>query len=144
MRLRGHVAVFVLFVGLVAVYTWPLARDPGHLLPPFPDARVFTWTLITVFRNLVTDPALLFHGNAFYPLGNSLALGEVLLVPVLLAGALFSLSGNPVLAYNLTLIAFWALSGWAMYAVTFRLTGRHPSAFLAAAIFTFAPYRIDH
>ncbi len=144
MRLRGHLAVFLLFVGLVAVYTWPLARDPGHLLPGFVDPRVFAWTLITVFRNLVSDPALLFHGNAFYPLGNSLALGEVLLVPALLAGAVFSLSGNPVLAYNLTLIPFWALSGWAMYAVTFRLTRRHPAAFLAAVIFTFAPYRMDH
>jgi hypothetical protein len=49
-----------------------------------------------------------------------------------------------VLAYNLTLIPFWALSGWAMYAVAFRLTRRHPAAFLAAAIFTFAPYRMDH
>jgi hypothetical protein len=58
MRLRGHLAVFLLFVGLVAVYTWPLARDPGHLLPGFVDPQVFAWTLITVFRNLVSDPAL--------------------------------------------------------------------------------------
>jgi len=76
MRLRGHLAVFLLFVGLVAVSTWPLARDPGHLPPSNVDPRVFVWTLITVFRNLVTAPELLFHGNAFYPFGNSLALGS--------------------------------------------------------------------
>jgi len=62
-----------------------------------------------MFRNLVTNPALLFHGNALYLIGSSLALAEPLLVPALMAGPVFVLTQNPVLAYNLTLILFWAL-----------------------------------
>ncbi len=145
-RVRGprHLAVVALFIGLVAVYTWPLARDPAHLLPDNADPRLFTWVLLTAFGNLVSDPGLLFHGNAFYPVGSSLALAEPLVVPALVAGPLFVLTQNPVLAYNLTLMLFWALSGWAMYAVAFWLTRYHPAALVAALIFTFAPYRMDH
>jgi Interleukin-like EMT inducer len=143
MRARTHLAVFVLFLGLVALYTWPLARDPAHLWPENHDPRLFTWVMLTVARNLTTQPALLLHGNAFYPVGNSLTFAEPLLTPTLLAGPLYALTGNPVLAYNLTLLGFWALSGWAMYLVAFRLTGRHAAAFVAAAIFTLAPYRTE-
>ncbi len=143
MRPRSQLAVFALFLGLVALYTWPLARDPAHLWPDNHDPRLFTWVMLTIARNLVTQPALLLHGNAFYPVGNSLTFAEPLLTPALLAGPLYALTGNPVLAYNLTLLAFWALSGWAAYLVAFRLTGRHAAAFVAAAIFTLAPYRTE-
>ena len=87
------------------------------------DPRLFTWVMLTIFRNLTTQPAALFQGNAFYPAGQSLTFAEPLLTPALLAGPLHALTGNPVLAYNLTLLAFWALSGWAMHAVALRLTG---------------------
>jgi hypothetical protein len=66
-RLRTHLAVFGLWLGLVALYTWPLARDPAHLWPDNHDPRLFTWVMLTIFRNLTTQPAALFHGNAFYP-----------------------------------------------------------------------------
>jgi len=140
-RLRTHLAVFGLWLGLVALYTWPLARDPAHLWPANHDPRLFTWVMLTIFRNLTTQPAALFQGNAFYPVGQSLTFAEPLLTPALLAGPLHALTGNPVLAYNLTLFAFWALSGWAMHAVALRLTGSHAAAFVAAAVFTLAPYR---
>jgi hypothetical protein len=140
-RRRTHLAVFLLWLGLVAVYTWPLARDPAHLWPDNHDPRLFTWVMLTIFRNLTTQPTALFHGNTFYPVGQSLTFAEPLLTPALMAGPLHGLTGNPVLAYNLTLLAFWALSGWAMHAVAFRLTRSHLAAFVAAAVFTLAPYR---
>lgn len=144
MTFGTHLRVATVFLALVGFYTWPLARDPGHLLPANVDPRLFSWVMLTIFRNLVTDPALLFHGNAFYPMGNSLALAEPLLIPALMAGPLFAVTRNPVLAYNLTLICFWALSGWAMYVVAFQLTRQRVAAFAAGLIFTFAPYRMDH
>jgi interleukin-like EMT inducer protein len=139
-----HLGVYGAFLGLAAVYTWPLVTNLGSLLPPNGDPRLFSWVLVTIFRNLTTRPALLFHGNAFYPFGNTLSYAEPLLVPALVAGPLHAGTGNPVLAYNVTLLLFWALSGWAMYWVAWRVTGSHPAALLAGLIFTFAPYRIDH
>jgi hypothetical protein len=139
-----HLGVYGTFLGLVAVYTWPLVTNLAGLLPPNGDPRLFSWVLVTIFRNLTTRPTLLFHGNAFYPFGNTLSYAEPLLVPALVAGPLHAWTGNPVLAYNVTLLLFWALSGWAMYWVAWRVTGSHPAAFLAGLIFTFAPYRLDH
>jgi Interleukin-like EMT inducer len=99
--------------------------------------------MVTAFRNLVTQPWALLQGDAFYPVGLSLTFSEPLFTPALVAGPLHALTGNPVLAYNLTLILFWALSGWAMYAVAIRLTRDHAAALMAAAIFTLCPYRTE-
>jgi hypothetical protein len=139
-----HTGVYGVFLGLAAVYTWPLVTNLGELLPPNGDPRLFSWVLLTMFGNLTSRPELLFHGNAFYPFGNSLSFAEPLLVPALVAGPLHAWTDSPVLAYNVTLLLFWALSGWAMHWVAWRVTGCHPAAFLAGMIFTFAPYRIDH
>ncbi len=141
MSRRAHLAVALLWLGLVCLYTWPLARDPAHLWPENHDPRLFTWVMLSVFRNLLTRPAALFQGDAFYPVGNSLTFAEPLLTPALAAGSLHALTGNPVLAYNLTLLLFWGLSGWAMHAVAFRLTRDHAAALVAAAVFTLALYR---
>lgn len=99
--------------------------------------------MITAFRNLVTQPHALLQGNAFYPVGLSLTFSEPLFTPALVAGPVHAMTGNPVLAYNVTLILFWALSGWAMYAVAIRLTRDRTAALMAATIFTLCPYRTD-
>ena len=140
---RAHLGVFVLLLGGVILYTWPLVTDLPHLYPDNPDARVLTWAMVTAFRNLVTQPHALMQGNAFYPVGLSLTFSEPLFTPALVAGPIHALTGNPVLAYNVTLILFWALSGWAMYAVAIRLTRDRAAALMAAAIFTLCPYRTD-
>ena len=66
------------------------------------------------------------------------------MTPALVAGPLFWWTGNPYLAYNLTLLLFWAASGWAMYAVTYALTREHGAAAIAALIFTLAPPRMEY
>ncbi len=138
---RAHLGVFVLLLGVVVLYTWPLVTDLAHLYPDNPDARVLTWAMVTAFQNLVTQPHALMQGNTFHPVGLSLTFSEPLFTPALLAGPIHAMTGNPVLAYNVTLILFWALSGWAMYAVAIRLTRDRAAALMAAAIFTLCPVR---
>jgi hypothetical protein len=104
------------FVAVVIIYSWPLVTDLAHLFPNNPDARVLTWAMLTAFRNLVTQPRPL-RAAPSSRVGLSLTFSEPLFAPALMAGPLNAITGNPVLAYNLTLILFWALSGWAMYAV---------------------------
>jgi hypothetical protein len=140
---RAHPAILVLLVAVVVIYSWPLVTDLPHLFPNNPDARVLTWAMLTAFRNLVTQPYALLQGGAFYPVGLSLTFSEPLFAPALMAGPLNAITGNPVLAYNLTLILFWALSGWAMYAVAVRLTRDQTAALFAALIFTLCPYRTE-
>jgi hypothetical protein len=95
----------VFAVGVVAV-TWPLAASPATLWPPHHDARVFTWVMTSMARRLITEPLTLFHGNAFYPSGESLAYTELLLPPSLLGLPGF-LWGDPILTYNLLLLGLW-------------------------------------
>jgi hypothetical protein len=140
---RAHLAILVLLVAVVVVYSWPLVTDLSHFYPDNPDARVLTWAMITAFRNFVTQPFALMQGNAFYPVGLSLTFSEPLFVPALLAGPINALTGNPVLAYNVTLLVFWVLSGWCMYAVAIRVTRDQTAALLAALIFTLCPYRTE-
>jgi hypothetical protein len=143
-KLRAHLGAYLACLALVALWTWPLARDPAHLVPDNTDPRLFSWVMISVFRNLLTRPHLLLHGSGFYPYGLSLTFAEPLVTPALVAGPLFRWTGNPYLAYNVTLLLFWAASGWAMYAVAYWLTRRHAAAAVATLVYTLAPPRIEY
>jgi hypothetical protein len=143
-KLRAHLGAFLLSLALVVVWTWPLARDPAHLVPDNTDPRLFSWVMISVFRNLLTRPDLLLHGSSFQPFGASLTFAEPLVTPALVAGPLYLVTGNPYLAYNLTLLLFWAASGWAAYAVTYGITRCHPAAAAAMLVFTVAAPRIQY
>ena len=91
----SHAGVYRSFLGLAAVYTWPLATNLGASCPPNGDPRLFSWVLLTIFGNLTSRPELLFHGNAFYPFGNTLSFAEPLLVPALVAGPLHAWTAAP-------------------------------------------------
>jgi Interleukin-like EMT inducer len=139
-----HVVVLVGFLALIALFTYPLVRDPGHLLPPHKDPMMYGWTMVSNTRRLLAAPLAVFHGNTFYPHGNVIAHTDLLLTPTLFpAGPLYLLTGNPVLQYNLTLLLWWALSGWAMYVLAFALLRSHVGAAIAAVAFTVCPFRTD-
>ena len=142
--LPRHLLVLLLFAGLVGLYTWPLVTAPGHLLPDNHDPRLYGLVMPTMFRNLLSRPLLLYHGPAFYPFGNSLTFAESLLTPSWIGGPLFFLTRNPVLAYNLTLLFLWALSGWAMYALVYWVTRHHRAALVASIAFTLCPMRLEY
>ncbi len=131
------------FAAGVAAVTWPLVLAPATLWPPHHDARVFTWVMASMGRRLLAAPSLLFHGDAFYPFGESLGYTELLLPPALLGLPGFRW-GSPVLTYNLLLLALWPLNGVAMAWVAHRLTGSRPAAWLAGAVFCLSPYFTDY
>ncbi len=140
---RHALAVYLVFAAGVVAATWPLARDPGALWPRHHDPWVFTWVMASIARRLLSDPLALFHGNAFYPYGESLAFTEVLLPPALLGLPGF-LWGNPVLTYNLLLLLLWPLDGLAMAWVAHALTGSRAASWLAGAVFCLSPYFTDY
>jgi len=129
-------------IGVILV-TWPLARDPAHLWPPHHDPGVFTWVMASTARRLISHPLTLFHGDAFYPNGESLAYTEPLLPPSLLGLPGF-LAGYPVLTYNLLLLTLWPLNGLAMAWAAHGVTGSRPAAWLAAAVFCLSPYFTEY
>jgi hypothetical protein len=88
-KLRAHLGAYLAALVLVGLWTWPLARDPAHLVPDNTDPRLFSWVMISVFRNLLTRPTFLLDGSGFYPYGLSLTFAEPLVTPAMVAGPLF-------------------------------------------------------
>ncbi len=110
-RLAG---IYLVFVLLVLVYTWPLALHPATHLRRWLDVHYFVWEMGWVARRIVEAPGALFDAHIFYPHGLTLAFSEPMLVPALVTFApVYWVSRNPILAYNVTVVLFQALAGWA-------------------------------
>jgi hypothetical protein len=85
-----------------------------------------------------------FNSNASYPNGMTLYYEALLWPPAVVHGLINLLSGNPVLAYNVTLLLFWALSGVCM-CLFLREMRLHPwLAVLGALVFCLMPYRLGY
>src|SRR4051812_10187785 len=131
-------ALLPLFVALAVVHTWPLASDPAHLSRNDNGDTVFNeWVMAWVVHQAPRDPVHLFDANILYPARSTLAYSDALLAESALAAPVLWLRGSPVLAYNLVLIAGFALTGWAMCFVVERWTGSWLAGIVAGLIFGF-------
>jgi hypothetical protein len=90
-----------------------------------------------VARTLPTDPLHLFDADIFYPEKRTLAYSEPLLVQGVLAIPIVRLGASPVLAYNLVLLAGFALTGWAAGLLALRMTGSLAAAVVGGSIASF-------
>jgi hypothetical protein len=137
--LRSHwAAAALVFVGLAAVHTWPLALDPGTLgRNDASDTLLNEWIIAWIVHQLPRDPLALFQGNIFHPARDTLAFSEPLIVPALLAAPAVWLGASPVLAHNLVLLAGFALTGLATYALVFLWTRDRMAGLLAGSLFAF-------
>jgi hypothetical protein len=134
---------FWLYLGLALVTTHPLWRHLADAVPgDIGDPLLNTWILAWDTHALLADPLHLFDANVFYPLPNTLAYSEHLLSTALLAMPLSLVAGEPVAAYNLSLLLSFPLAGLGMYLLALRWTRRRGAALLAGLAFAFAPYRL--
>ncbi len=137
--------IYLLFFLLVCVFTYPLILHPASSLRGLNDPYLFTWILNWAAGHVYSNPAGLFDANIFYPYGDTFAYSEPLLVPALLTAApLLKLTGNPVLAHNLTLLIFQALCGWSAYFATSRITGSRAAGWIAGIAFSVSPFRTGY
>lgn len=129
---------FAVFVLLAAVHTWPLASDPAHLSRVDPgDGALNIWAIGWVAHELPRHPLTLFEANIFYPEHLTLAYSEAMIVQGVLAMPVVALGGSAVLAYNLVLMAGFALTGWAFCLLVWRWTGSWSAGFVAGSLAAF-------
>ena len=129
----------VLLCALLAiVHTWPLATAP-HILSRHDNGDVMLneWIIAWVQHQLPRHPLQLFQGNIFYPARDTLAYSEPLIVPALLSAPIRTLGGSPVLVHNLLVIAGFALTALAAFAVIRIWTGDFVAALVGASAFAF-------
>ena len=149
-----NAAVVAFFALATAWVLWPLPREAATQLLDAqafygvggwlfaPDAPLVQWILGWDTHALTTAPWRLFHANIFYPAPWTLALSEHLLGYWPLFAPVYLASANPTLAYNVTILAAFALSGAAMCLLVRHWTRSLPAALLAGVVYAFAPWRI--
>ena len=128
---------------LALAITHPLWLHLAEALPSdIGDPLLNTWIQAWDGHAFLTAPLHLFEANIYYPLPNTLAYSEHLASTALLAVPFQALSGEPVVAYNLSLLLSFPLAGLGMYLLLYRWTRRPGAAFVAGLAFAFAPYRL--
>lgn len=145
--MRRAAALTVIAAGCLAMtvlVTWPQAAHMSGQLISHDDPYFSIWRLSWIAHALATSPGDLFNGNTFYPTQTTLAFSDATLLQGLLAAPFLWLGVSQVLVYNVLLIAGIAGSGIGMFVLARYLTGAIGPAIVAAAIFTMAPYRIEH
>jgi hypothetical protein len=137
-RRRPRLACLALFAALTLVETWPLATNLARLSRnDNGDTMLNEWILAWVAHQAPRDPLHLFQANIFYPESNSLAFSESMLVQSALAMPMLWAGASPVLAYNVVLLAGFALTGWAMCIVIARWTGDWAAGIAAGILMAF-------
>jgi hypothetical protein len=138
LRDRPRPALALAFVLLAIVHTWPLAAAPAtNSRLDSADASLNTWAIAWVAHTLPTHPAALPDANIFYPAQRTFAYSEPLLVQGVLAMPVLALGGSPVLAFNLVLLAGFALTAWATSLLVLRATGSVAAALVAGSLAAF-------
>ncbi len=136
--MRPAGAMLALFVALSVLHTWPLAGDIGGLSRlDNDDTGLNLFVVSWVAHVLPTDPLNLFHAPIFFPEPHTLAYSEHLLVPSLLGSPLLWAGADPVIVYNLLVLAGFALSGWTMSLVMSAWTGSMTAGIVSGMLFAF-------
>ena len=144
MRRREAAAAALAILVMTVFVTWPQALHLGTRVAAHHDPQFSIWRLAWIAHALAADPRHLFSANIFYPSRDTLTYSDATLLEGLVAAPLFWAGVAPMWIYNLLLLGGFAASGAAVFVLARRLTGAFLPGLVAAAVFTMAPYRIEH
>jgi len=134
-----------LFFALATVFlTWPMALHPGGLYSSRMDQYLGLWNLEWTARWVAQPLSDYFQADTLlHPRGAGLEVQPLSPLQGVVAAPV-TLSAGPVVAYNLlTLASFW-LAGFATYLWVRRHVASELAAWLAGAVFSFAPHHFTY
>ena len=139
---RTLLIVAAAYAVLTFLMALPFSWSPGTtVVADLPDTHLYLWTLAWDTHAFLHQPLHIFDANIYYPFANTLAYSENLIGSALIAAPIIWMSGNLVLAMNLTaLITCW-LCGVGAYLLARRVHISIAGAVIAGLIFEFAPPR---
>jgi hypothetical protein len=143
--LRSPLVVAAAFlVALTILLTWPQVLYLGAKVANHGDPFLSMWRLQWLEHAFTGGAKHLFDGNIFYPHARTLAYSDATLIQGVLAAPWLWTGANPVLVYNILLLAGIASSGIGMFVLARHLTGSPDAALVSATVFTLVPYRVEH
>jgi hypothetical protein len=126
------------------IFLYPLPFHLGDRIFENGDSYLHLWIFSWESHTLFHSPSDFWNGNIFYPEANTLALSELVLPIMPIFAAIRGIAGNPLIAYNTTLLLSFPLSALSMLALVFYLTRRFPAALIGGFIYGFTPIRLAH
>jgi hypothetical protein len=136
--MRRGAALLALFVALSVLHTWPLSSDISGLSRlDNDDTGLNVFVVSWVAHVIPINPLDLFDAPIFFPERHTLAYSEHMLVPSLMGAPLLWAGIDPVVVYNLLVLAGFALSGWTMSLVMRAWTGSTTAGIVSGMLFAF-------
>jgi len=139
--LAREALVFLAFLALTVVMTWPWAKHLRDHCSDTGDPYLNSWILWWDFHQTFHDPLHLFDGNVFFPYKLSLAFSEHNYGLALPLFPLFALGLRPLTAQSLLTLLGFAFSGYGAFRLGRTLTGSTGAAWVTGIAFAFVPYR---
>ena len=142
--IRPLLASAGIYAALTVVIGWRVLANLGTLIASDPGDPLLTASILSWNATHTPWTDAWYQFPIFHPTRDALALSEHLLGISVIAAPVQWLTGNAILAYNVTVLLSYPLCGLAMYALVWHLTKSGPAAFLAGIAYAFAPYRASH
>lgn len=134
-RLGG---VFLLYLLLAIILTWPLARDAQDHVINAGDPLFYAWNLMHNFRSIGNGLANILDTNIYYPTTNTLAYSDTLATQTIITYPIIWLTNNPILAMNLYTLLTFPVAGLGMYLLIKSLAQHEWAGVLSGAMFAFS------
>lgn len=141
--LAREAAVFLFFLLLAVVQTWPLVRDLRGAMLQGGDPLVDLWTVHWLASHLLA-PGQLFHGNTFHPHAHAVLYSDLSLGTAVLVAPLLPLLGDPVPLYNASVLIALAFGGWAFHVLAREVGADRAGAVMAGVLAAFASHQLYH
>ena len=147
MRLRkpaGESLVFLGFVALTVLMTWPWARHMRDAVGDTADSYLSAWIMWWDYHQTFGDPLHLFDANILYPYRYTLAFSEHSYGMALFFFPLYAAGLRPLTVHGVATFAGFALCGYGAFRLARTLTGSRGAAWVAGVAYAFVPYRFQH
>ncbi len=147
---RHHLwIVAAAYFGVTILVCWPLVtRLTSSLAGDFGDPVFVAWVMAWVARHLTTLSggadawSSVWQAPIFAPEPGTLTYSDHFVAQAVQALPLYWLTGNPLLAYNVMVLAAFALTGLAAHALTYRFSASHLAGAVTGLTFAFSHYRL--
>jgi hypothetical protein len=139
-----NVLVFLGYLGLAVVMSWPLVMRFGtELAGEGTDVWIHQWTFWWIKEALANGLNPFYTTQLYHPFGVSLTSHNIAWFNIAFWLPIQTIVG-PVAAYNIVFLVVLALNGFALYLLAKAETGVAAAAFLGGLISEFWPYTFSH
>jgi hypothetical protein len=140
-----HLAALALYCALTVAMVYPLVANLSTVTVGWEGDNMYCIRLFWWAKHAIVDRGAspFWDPSAFYPVGHEVASGEMSAANAFL-GIPFTVLWGPLVAYNLTLVITFVMTGFGTYLWIRWLTGSFAGGLVAGVIAAFLPFRFAH